>query len=391
MSTPTLRDLLQTGDVKQAETTARKRLEKNPTDVDSLATLAKISLEAGDTASARNTLSRVPPEGRKDYDVQLVEAMLQAQNGNIDSAKKTYADMTLSRPQRPEAHFGLGYVLFNTGDSKGAIAPLQAAATRGPDNWSHHFFLAGALLQNGGIEKGFEHLGRALELNPKEPQIYLAYVAGMQGAGQHDNAEALLREGLKINPNQVQLLLALSNVLVAKQDLEGALEVAQQARAAAPNAVAPKGEMARVLMALGRLDEALKVVNDIDSLGQSTVQTLMVKGMILEALDTPDLEGAVKAYAKAMQLDATDWAPANNLGLLLLQLSESNKARVPEAKKALEEAMRRTDGVEPRLNLAILLAREGQKAEAKPLAELVLRQAEDEALKAQAQKLLAMI
>ncbi len=391
MSLPTLKELLYTGDVKMAEATARKRLVQTPADVDALATLAKIALEAGDEMGARNTLSRVAPADKKNYDVMLVSTMLEARGNSVDNAKKLYAEMIASTPQRPEAHFGLGYILFNAGDSAASIAPLSQAVERGPDNWSHHFFYAGALLQNEKLEKGFDHLTKALELNPKEPQIYLAFVAAMQGAGRLDEAQALLNEGLKINPAQPQLLLALSNVLVGKQDLEAALEVAEQARRAAPGSVAAKGEVARICMALGRFDEALKAVNDLDAMGQSTVQTLMVKGMILESQEPPDLEGAVKAYGKAMQLDTSDWAPANNLGLLLLQISESDKSRVPDARKALEEAIRRSDTVEPKLNLAILLAREGHSSEARPLAQAVAAAAQQEDLKNQAERLLSVL
>jgi TPR repeat protein len=128
-------------------------------------------------------------------------------------------------------------------------------------------------------------------------------------------------------------------------------------------------------------------VEDFDGVPATDVDpaTAFERGVALEEGGKP--EEADSWYRLAA--DAGHPAAANNLGLLLIELSEKDKSRVVEAQDALEKALARgPDRVEPKLNLAILLGREGQKAKAKELARMVAEGADDPDYREQAQKLL---
>lgn len=383
------RRLLQRGDRDAAREAAEQLLTSRKNDPEALATLAKLAIEAGDVDGARALLARVSPKGREDYDVGLVEAMAMAQSGNAQGAELKYAELAAQRPERAEAHFGLGYLLLEKELSKEAVAPLERAVKADPKVWAYPYYLALALGSQGKVKTALLHLKTALELNPTHAPISVALGEVLPSLGLLDEAETLFVEGLKLVPDDVSLLLGLSTVRVAKKDLDGALEAAKQAVEAEPSHPGALAELARLLMAKGLFDEALELCADAEARKLSTASLYMVKAMVLEARPEQDLAGATAAYQQAMELDPHSWRLPNNLGLLLMQRSEEDKALVAQAQAALETAVARgPDRAEPKLNLAILFGREGQKVKAKELARLVAEKAQDPDHEDQAQRLL---
>src|SRR5262245_29492954 len=61
-----------------------------------------------------------------------------------------------------------GTDLYNTGDFAGAVAPLQQAVEREPNNFEYRFALAQALRQSGNCGDAVPHYKQALATAPAE-------------------------------------------------------------------------------------------------------------------------------------------------------------------------------------------------------------------------------
>lgn len=87
-----------------------------------------------------------------------------------------------------------------------STAVFEHALTVTADNYIAHFCLANALIEEGQIGPGMEHLRQALQINPgfAEAHCRVAYV--LAGEGRTEEAIASYREALRIKPDLAQAL-----------------------------------------------------------------------------------------------------------------------------------------------------------------------------------------
>jgi tetratricopeptide (TPR) repeat protein len=387
---PNFEKLLKSGDLVQAKKEAQAALQRNSKDRRALLALAKLAAFEGDEAQAESML-QVAAGGTPDdeADAMLVRAALYMQRGEFQKAGDIYMKLA-EDPPRAEALYGVGFFLAEAGQNELARKALRKAVEMDPEVAVYHFQLARVLFATNELKSAFEHLEKSLRLNPGHVPSYLVFAVALQAGGELDAAEDILRQGLKAMPDEPNMLDQLSNVLAGKGDIEGAAQVAEALVKVQPNHPTALGNLARFRMAQGKFADALSLCNALAERGLATVQTRSVEAMIYEGMVPPDPEGAMAAWKAAMDLDPKAWAPANNLGSLLMRTPELPDA-LNQAREALEEAHRRDpERPEPRLNLALLSVKLGDKNRAKQLAtELVGRGPSlDPSLREQAQKLL---
>ncbi|NMO17666.1 tetratricopeptide repeat protein [Pyxidicoccus fallax] len=397
MTTQSMQALLKAGEVDKARELAESALSKNKDDRVALLTLAKLASVDGDWDRAEQLVNQATRGGVEDADSKLVKAALASSRGDLEGARTLYTQIIReAKPPRAEAHFGLSFILGGLNDFPGARKELERAVQLDPDVAQYRFNLARVLLAQEELTLALPHLQRALELNPLNPPVYVTWTIILQQLGELAQAEDLLRDGLKLMPDQPELLNALSRVLAARGNVPEAFGIAKHLAREFPDDPEAQGNLARMMMATGHRVEALELVRKLEARGQATAQTKSIEAMVLEAGAPPDVEGAVHAWRAAMDLDPEDWAPANNLGNLLMRWEEGGdpEERLTAAIEILEESRRRAPHrVEPVLNLAIVHARKGDKTKAQAMAREVLKLAPADAkeLREQAERLLQTV
>ncbi len=322
----------------------------------------------------------------------LVRAALFMRRGDPKAAGAIYLKLA-EDPPRAEALYGVGFLLAEAEENELARKALQKAVDLEPEVGVYHFQLARVQFALGQLKEAFEHLEKSLKLNPAHIPSYVVFAIALQAGGELEAAEDILRQGLKAFPEDEYLLHTLSNVLAGKGDIEGAAAVAEKLAKLQPNHPGAVGNLARFRMAQGRFREALALCQALAERGQATVQSRSVEAMIYEGMNPPDPEGAIAAWRAAMELDPTDWAPANNLGNLLLRTPELPES-AKQAREVLEEAGRRSpERPEPRINLAVACMRLGDETRAKELAKELLGRgpALDASIREQAERLLKQL
>ena len=391
MTTQTMEALLKAGETDKARALADTALRKNPEDRTALLTLAKLATVEGEWQRAETLVRRATHGGKEnDADSLLVQAALASQRGEPELARSLYEQVTRLTPPRAEAFFGLGFLLAGQEQFASARPMLQRAVELDPEVAPYRFHLARVMLAQEELQTALPHLEKALELNPLYPPVYMAWATVLMHLGELATAEDLLRQGVKLLPEEPELLNLLGSVLAARGDLAGALAIAEALVRDYPDVPGLHGNQARLLMALGRGKEALAICREQEGRGRTTAQLKFLEAMVLETEDPPDLDGSAAAYREAMKLDPEDWAPANNLGnLLLRQEKVPGGPGVKRAIEALEDARRRgPQQVEPVLNLALAYARHGDTERSKALAAEILQKSSDPSAHEQAERLL---
>lgn len=379
-----LQELLERGDRDGARAAATDRIRATPTDAEALATLARLELEAGALDAAKGHLARVLAKDRQRYDVQLSEAVLLQLTNQPDAARLAFAQLTGTFPDRPEAYFSLGVSLLDKQDAKGAERALATAVKLAPKHFFYRFRFAEAAAQAGHFEQASDALLTCIELKPDFNVAYTALARMLEAGGEGEKALELVELGLGALPGDARLLAERARLLFTAGDSARAMESAKTLDGGGL-------ALAEQLMRMNAHDAALAVCDELDARGQGSAKVSLVRGLTHE--NAGHLDEALEAYAKSMTQDPSDWAAANNRGLLRLERARDDEGQLTQAQADFEEAIRRAKGAaaEPMLNLALLHGHRKDFAAGVALAKKVAALPAAGELKAQAEKLIASL
>ncbi len=363
----------------------------DPRDLQAHLAKAKISAVQRDLAAAHRWVDQAQSLGAPLPEVELIRANLFAQQGQLERAISLYQAVIAQDPSRAEAHFGLGLARFKAKDHPGGLQSLARAVELAPDNAAFHYRYGQALLELGRAEEGKAQLQQALQ---RERRFLPAHLALYQALMREQNpalARVVVDRALGVLPDHPRLLAAMTNVQLLQGDVEGASRTAIALAGQRPRDPEAQGNLALLLILRGKREEALHICRSQAAQGLSNATLQMVEAMYFEGEQPPRLEEAVHAYETAMGLDPSDWRAANNLGQLLMRMDEGRPgARQERALTVLEEAVRRAPAqLEPRLNLALVLAQREDVERARSVLAPVLeaRLPEKSPLREQARRL----
>jgi len=168
-----------------ADTEALKSVERAvalaPEDFDAQFTLGRALYTVGDSAAAvrafRAALALKPDDAQTMF--YLATALESA--GESDAALGAYRDLVKRKPQAADGHLGWGVLLIKRGgvDVEKGIEELKIAVGIDPNLYEAQVTLGRALLTQKLTRESVEHLRRAAELAPNNPephyQLALAY------------------------------------------------------------------------------------------------------------------------------------------------------------------------------------------------------------------------
>jgi len=366
-------ELLAQGRTKDARKQAERVLAERPTNPEALVALAKAQLVEGEEAQAEATLARAEAASAPRTELLVLKGSLAGQRGQLDQALAFYQEAARLDPGRAEAAFGVGVMLAEQRKYQESLPHLERAVKLQPRTGVLHYHLAQNLIRVDQHKRALEHLEQAVALNPLYPPSYQLLAKILCILQRQKAAKKLLEEGLKHLPGDVTLRGELTNVLLQLGDAAGAEKLARAVVEDVPDDAGAQENHALTLAGAGRTREALEKIQFLESRGVRTAQLKSTLGVLLQAREPPDVEGALKAYEEGMALDPEDWRCACDLGLLLLQRGKPPERALPRAITVLEEARRRApDRQEVLLNLALAYVRAGDRPKALGLAKQVV-------------------
>lgn len=180
------------GEDTEALKTVQRAATLAPEHFDAQFTLGRALYGAGDTAGAaqafRAALKLRPDDARALF--FLATALEGA--GDTDAALAAYRDLSRQHPQAAEGHLGLGVLLIKRGGAEveKGIEELRVAVRIDPTQYEAQVTLGRALLNQKLTVEAIDHLKRAAELAPGNPEPHYQLALAYRRVGQNDKAVA---------------------------------------------------------------------------------------------------------------------------------------------------------------------------------------------------------
>jgi tetratricopeptide (TPR) repeat protein len=276
------------------------------------------------------------------------------------------------------AHYNLGIVLVDHGDSDQAITHYRRAIALRPGYAEAHYNLGRLLAEKGEFNDAIDHYEAALAINPTDPAAHNNLGATLFHVGRVDDAIAHYQKALAIRPDYADASCNLADALLSKGDMDSAIAHYFTCVAVVPNHADAQYNLANALLRKGRIDEAIThYEKTLELLPENTDahvnlgSALLAKGRVVDA---------IAQYKAALHLAPENLAAQSNLAWLLATSPESSLRNGPEAVVLAEQASRLSGGTKPLIQriLAAAYAEAGRFSEARETAHQALQAADDQ-------------
>lgn len=285
-------------------------------------------------------------------------AELLAQRKDIKGAEDLIAQVLGKSPRDTEALILRGDIALSRKDPKSAIADLRTVLRDQPNAVGVLRTLARAHLANGEPAIAEETMRRALEANPKDPDLRLDLAQLLNQIGKPEQAKPVLASLVKDQPNDIAALETLFRVSASLKDFDTAASAADALVALQPKsaigyyfqgmlaeeakrtgdairlfgqaadldaeAVEPLRAEVRLLVMTNRTAEAIKRLDDAAAKTPASAMAPDLKGDLYRQQN--NLEGADAAYRTAISRAPRWWVPYQGLAATQFAAKEPEKA-----------------------------------------------------------------
>ena len=275
------------------------------------------------------------------------------------------------------AHYNLGIVLSEQGETDQAIDHYRQAVTLRSDYAEAHYNLGRLLVEQGRLDEAIAHYEKAVEINPADPEAQNNLGVTLFGIGRVDEAIAHYRKALEIQPDYIEASCNLANALIATGDFDGAIARYSACLSVIPDQPEAQYNLASALLRKGRVDEAIVHYQKALQLHPENADAHANLGSAL--LAKARVRDAMTEYAEALQISPENVAALSNLAWLLATSADPSIRNGSEAvviAERAESASSRSDNHATVLRIvAAAYAEAGRFAEAKETAQKALETA----------------
>jgi tetratricopeptide (TPR) repeat protein len=300
------------------------------------------------------------------------------QTGEYRDLTTLYRSTLTKNPNCWMAHYNLGIVLSEHGNTDEAITHYSQAIALRPDYAEAHYNLGRLLAEKGQLDAATFHYEKALQINPTDSEAHNNLGVTLFGMGRVDDAVIHYRRALELRPDYAEASCNLANALAAKGDIDGAIDRYLACLAMLPDQAEAQYNVASALLRQGRIDEALVHFQKAIELNPQSANAhanvgsaLLAKGRIGEAIDE---------YRKSLQISPENVAAQTNLAWLLATSPDPSARNGTEAVALAEQACRSSGGTTPVIQriLAAAYAEAGRFEDAKQAARQALQAADSQ-------------
>ena len=399
--------LAKSGDLTGAVSAFREALALEPNSWAAHLNLGLALRENGDAAGALPHLRRVVLAQPKNPTLQCELGQTLRQSGDLAGAVAAFDRALELDPEMHEAYYGLGFTLkqqaaerkqaspslslaanpslkqtqeaLAKGDLSAAKEQLSQALQADNNDVDAHSLLGYILGQEGDFASALPHLERAVALRPGSAEVHYNHGAALWYSGSKQKAILELEASIRLDPSAAASYALLGIAQRERGDLAGSRLSLERAIALSPTTAANFIDLGIVFLRQGQLDRALAQFEaglnaaspdptpDWDGAATGLRETLAknpqaevhnVLGLLLGRKGASSDE-VLAEFREALRLQPANAEAHNNIGLVLAQTGEDEKA-VPEFREALKI---RPDYADAHANLgAALLLSDGEQA-----------------------------
>lgn len=267
---------------------------------------------------------------------RIAQAFAQIRDGQMDTARATFADLMHQPQSAVDAHRGLAAIAWRQQQAEGALQLLSEAVRLAPDHADARADLALLLMLKGEPARAVEHWHARLEQRPDDAAAWHNYGKCLADAGQIDAASQAFERTLELQPRQVDTYAAYARALQKAQAMTRAGDVWRRMLAVAPKSSEAYQGLAETQFHRAELDACLETYRQGVAAVPDSPELHMGFGQMLE--DFGDKAGAESEFRRALAL-RPQWAIAIE-GLLTLIRGQASADDIELAKAVLADPQR---------------------------------------------------
>src|SRR5205814_904742 len=234
------------------------------------------------------------------------------------------------------AHYNLGIVLSEQGETNQAIDHYRRAVGLRPDYAEAHYNLGRLLVEQGQLDDAIAHYERATATDPADAEAQNNLGVTLFGIGRADDAIAHYRKALEIRPDYAEASCNIANALIAKGDFDGAIARYRACLAAIPDHEEARYNLASALLRKGRADEAIIQYQKVLQMHPESADAHANLGSAW--LAKGHVRDAIEEYTRALQISPENLAALSNLAWLLATSADPSLRNGSEAVRLAERA-----------------------------------------------------
>ena len=257
-----------TGQVREAEATARGLLKTSPNDIDAHRLLGRLYLRQ--LSEAQNAVSSSSPNGN-----------------TLDQAIGEFQKIVSLDPRSVEDRMVLGQLYTVRHQSEKAEEQFKAARDLDPDSEEVVLNLSRLYAENNDVD----HAAKVLESVPESertPKMEFALGAIYEQLKRSKDAIAAYKRAADLDPEDVHTMGALAQALLNDNQLDDALKVYRQMADADPEDASNLVRISEILRRQGKYEEALAQVKKAAKKDPDSPEAGYNEGLLLDVLGRYD-------------------------------------------------------------------------------------------------------
>ena len=194
--------LLQTGRLEEAYDAATEVVARHPNSVNSLVSLARLALAAGDGAASVATYERASDLRPQRLDIHLGLIHAKRYLGDTAGAARAIASAKRWHPTSSRLQFEMGKTYLAKGDTTQALVSLSETVRVDPLNTEAHALIAGVSVKLGDFARAITAYRERLAVDTSDAATHYALGALLLTQGQDSAAVSHLETSGKLTNNQ---------------------------------------------------------------------------------------------------------------------------------------------------------------------------------------------
>jgi protein O-GlcNAc transferase len=256
---------------------------------------------------------------------QLQKGIIQHRAGQLGLAQSHYQRAAKLDPKNADAWHLLGVCALQTNNLPLAAKHLRACTSLSPGFAEAHNNLGVALRRMGRHDDSAGAFRAALAARERYVEAVYNLGLSMEATGKPDEAERAYRQALIWRSDDFNSTNNLGNLLRRQGRLDDALPLLDLAHRLQPESAQANGNYAMLLIDVGRARDAVRVAQAATSLEPQNALWWATLG-VAERVQH-NVEAAIVALNKALELDPRDEGSRAELGLALMEAGEIEMAR----------------------------------------------------------------
>src|SRR2546425_6117020 len=294
--------------VAQRNAARRPNTATQVTGSEDLTPLAKNSLDAAVAALQSNALVEAERRARaavtaspRSAVTHNVLGVVLDRSGRSDEAFKEFTAAIKLDPNFISARNNLGRMLAERGQTSAAIAQFESVLKSDPTHVQAHYNLGALYSDAGDFKKAAEHLARARQVEPEDPQLALAYLNVAYRANRSAEANSVADSLERKFAGEPKALFTLATIIAQNKEYERAVKLFEQVNKAMPHTFEVLYNLGIALYNLDRNDDAARYLAEAADLNPDPPEAHFRLGLIASARD--DEVNAIEEFKHAIQRD----------------------------------------------------------------------------------------